>query len=68
MFRVIIIYHATLGKSLYICYVFFVFAATLASGDVDLCLVPESDIVLDGPKGCLPHVLKRVSHTVRDST
>eukprot|EP00752_Nemacystus_decipiens_P004747 g4324.t2 len=34
--------------------------ATLASGDVDLCLVPESDIVLEGPKGCLPHVMKRV--------
>ena len=36
-------------------------AATLASGDVDLCLVPESDIVLEGPRGCLPHVMKRVS-------
>ncbi|CAM9981675.1 unnamed protein product, partial [Choristocarpus tenellus] len=35
--------------------------ATLASGDVDLCLVPESDIVLEGPKGCLPHLMKRVS-------
>lgn len=35
-------------------------AATLASGDVDLCLVPETNIVLDGPKGCLPHVMKRV--------
>ena len=35
-------------------------AATLASGDVDLCLVPESDIVLEGPRGCLPHVLNRV--------
>ncbi|CAM9610331.1 unnamed protein product, partial [Hapterophycus canaliculatus] len=34
--------------------------ATLASGDVDLCLVPESNIVLEGPKGCLPHVMKRV--------
>eukprot|EP00904_Undaria_pinnatifida_P002128 jgi/Undpi1/11916/HiC_scaffold_4.g01615.m1 len=34
--------------------------ATLASGDVDLCLVPESDIVLDGPRGCLPHVLNRI--------
>ncbi|CBJ33175.1 pyrophosphate-dependent phosphofructose kinase [Ectocarpus siliculosus] len=34
--------------------------ATLASGDVDLCLVPESDIVLDGPRGCLPHIMKRV--------
>lgn len=35
-------------------------SATLASGDVDLCLVPESDIVLDGPRGCLPHIMKRV--------
>ncbi|CAB1107423.1 unnamed protein product [Ectocarpus sp. CCAP 1310/34] len=34
--------------------------ATLASGDVDLCLVPECDIVLDGPRGCLPHIMKRV--------
>lgn len=25
--------------------------ATLASGDVDLCLVPEVPIVLDGPTG-----------------
>jgi hypothetical protein len=33
--------------------------ATLASGDVDLCLVPEAPIVLEGPKGCLPH-LERV--------
>lgn len=37
-----------------------VVSATLASGDVDLCLVPESDIVLDGPRGCLPHIMKRV--------
>lgn len=32
----------------------------MASGDVDLCLVPESPIVLEGPKGCLPHIMKRV--------
>eukprot|EP00985_Skeletonema_marinoi_P015961 scaffold8430_cov122-Skeletonema_marinoi.AAC.3 len=34
--------------------------ATLGSGDVDLCLVPEVPIVLDGEKGCLPHVWERV--------
>ncbi|CAM9580426.1 unnamed protein product [Phaeothamnion confervicola] len=34
--------------------------ATLASGDIDLCLVPEAPIVLDGPAGCLPHIEKRV--------
>jgi len=34
--------------------------ATLASGDVDLCLVPEVSIVLDGPNGCLPFLMKRV--------
>eukprot|EP00903_Cladosiphon_okamuranus_P007572 g7346.t1 len=34
--------------------------ATMASGDVDLCLVPESPIVLDGPSGCIPHLMKRV--------
>jgi len=33
--------------------------ATLASQDVDLCLVPEVPIVLDGPSGLLPH-LERV--------
>lgn len=33
--------------------------ATLASGDVDACLVPEVPVVLDGPVGVLPH-LKRV--------
>ncbi|KAJ1448744.1 phosphofructokinase domain-containing protein [Pelagophyceae sp. CCMP2097] len=33
--------------------------ATLASQDVDLCLVPEVDIVLEGPGGVLPH-LERV--------
>jgi 6-phosphofructokinase 1 len=33
--------------------------ATLSSGDVDLCLIPEVPIQLDGPEGCLPH-LERV--------
>ena len=34
--------------------------ATMASGDVDLCLVPEVAIVLDGEKGCLPFLYERV--------
>ena len=34
--------------------------ATLGSGDVDLCLVPEVPIVLEGPNGCLPHLWRRV--------
>lgn len=34
--------------------------ATLGSGDVDLCLLPEIPIVLDGPTGCLPHLWDRV--------
>uniref|UniRef100_A0A7S1BGD7 Phosphofructokinase domain-containing protein n=1 Tax=Corethron hystrix TaxID=216773 RepID=A0A7S1BGD7_9STRA len=34
--------------------------SSLGSGDVDLVLVPEVPIVLDGPKGCLPHLLRRV--------
>jgi len=34
--------------------------ATLASGDVDLCLVPENSIVLEGEEGCLPFLLERV--------
>ena len=34
--------------------------AVLASGDVDLCLVPEVAIELEGPNGCLPFLLKRV--------
>lgn len=33
--------------------------ATLAAGDVDLCLVPEVPLVLEGETGCLEH-LKRV--------
>ena len=35
--------------------------ATMASGDVDLCLVPEVPTVLDGKKGCLPHLKRRVA-------
>jgi 6-phosphofructokinase 1 len=34
--------------------------ATMGSGDVDLCLVPEVPIVLEGPNGCLPFLYKRV--------
>ena len=34
--------------------------ATMASGDVDLCLVPEVAIVLDGDQGCLPFLYERV--------
>jgi 6-phosphofructokinase 1 len=34
--------------------------ATMASGDVDLCLVPEVPLVLEGPTGCLPYLLQRV--------
>ena len=34
--------------------------ATLASGDVDLCLVPEISIELEGDRGCLPFLLQRV--------
>lgn len=34
--------------------------ATMASGDVDLCLVPEVPIVLEGKNGCLPHLWRRV--------
>lgn len=34
--------------------------ATLGSGDVDLCLVPEVPTVLEGDIGCLPHIYKRV--------
>jgi 6-phosphofructokinase 1 len=35
--------------------------ATMASGDVDLCLVPEIPLVLDGENGCLPHLKRRVA-------
>ncbi|KAL7511768.1 hypothetical protein ACHAXN_012427 [Cyclotella atomus] len=34
--------------------------ATLGSGDVDLCLIPEVPIELDGPSGCMPHLFRRV--------
>lgn len=34
--------------------------ATLGSGDVDLCLLPEVPIILDGELGCLPHLYERV--------
>jgi len=34
--------------------------ATLGSGDVDLCLVPEVPTVLEGDIGCLPHIYKCV--------
>jgi 6-phosphofructokinase 1 len=41
--------------------------ATLASGDVDLCLIPEVPLVPEGPAGFLPHlrrVLKSKGHAV----
>ena len=34
--------------------------AAMSSGDVDLCLVPEIPIVLEGEKGCLPFLQRRV--------
>ena len=34
--------------------------ATMSSSDVDLCLVPEVPLVLEGKHGCLPHLLRRV--------
>ena len=34
--------------------------ATMASGDVDLCLVPEVPTVLEGENGCLPYLRRRV--------
>jgi 6-phosphofructokinase len=34
--------------------------ATMASSDVDLCLVPEVPTVLEGEKGCLPYLMRRV--------
>lgn len=34
--------------------------ATMSSSDVDLCLVPEVPIVLEGENGCLPHLMRRV--------
>lgn len=34
--------------------------ATMSSSDVDLCLVPEVPVVLEGENGCLPHLMRRV--------
>lgn len=34
--------------------------ATMASSDVDLCLVPEVPVVLEGENGCLPYLMRRV--------
>jgi 6-phosphofructokinase 1 len=34
--------------------------ATMASGDVDLCLVPEVPTILEGENGCLPHLMRCV--------
>lgn len=34
--------------------------ATMSSSDVDLCLVPEVPLVLEGANGCLPHIYRRV--------
>lgn len=34
--------------------------STMASGDVDLCLVPEVPLILEGEKGCLPFLRQRV--------
>lgn len=34
--------------------------ATMASSDIDLCLVPEVPTVLEGEDGCLPHLMRRV--------
>jgi 6-phosphofructokinase 1 len=34
--------------------------ATMSSSDVDLCLIPEVPIVLEGELGCLPHLFRRV--------
>jgi 6-phosphofructokinase 1 len=34
--------------------------ATMSSSDVDLLLIPEVPIVLEGDKGCLPHLMRRV--------
>lgn len=34
--------------------------STLCSGDVDLCLVPEVPLILDGEHGCLPHLYRTV--------
>lgn len=34
--------------------------ATMSCSDVDLCLVPEVPIVMEGAQGCLPHLMRRV--------
>lgn len=34
--------------------------ATMASADVDLCLIPEVPVELEGDNGCLPHLMRRV--------
>lgn len=34
--------------------------STMASSDVDLCLIPEVPVVLEGENGCLPHLMQRV--------
>ena len=34
--------------------------STMASGDVDLCLIPEVPLVMEGEKGCLQHLWDRV--------
>jgi 6-phosphofructokinase 1 len=36
------------------------YSTLAAGGDVDLCLIPEVEIVLRGPGGCLPHLASRV--------
>ncbi len=36
--------------------------STLASGDVDLCLIPEVPIVLEGENGVLPHLYECVQN------
>lgn len=35
--------------------------ATLASGNVDLCLIPEIPIHLEGPKSIFKHLEKQIS-------
>jgi 6-phosphofructokinase 1 len=35
--------------------------AAMASCDVDLCLVPEVPLELEGENGCLPHLMRRVT-------
>ena len=35
--------------------------ATLSSGDVDLCLIPEAPIELKGENSCLEHLARTVA-------